>query len=98
MGVPRMCSAKLERCDDVGFGELILSAGGGGERPMDETELASDCNGEGVVDASFFPLADPAWSAMVQGSKRGLGDAGRGVCQRRPLDILMAPACYVSSE
>lgn len=62
-----MCSAKLERWDEVGFGELILSAGGGGERPREETELLSDCRGEGVVeDASFFPPVDPACSAIVK--------------------------------
>lgn len=64
-----MCSAKLERWAACGFGlELIFSAGGGGERPMEDVELLSDCSGEGVIGVSFFPFADSAWSAMVEGA------------------------------
>jgi len=52
-----MCSTKLERWADGKCGrcgELILSAGGG-ERPMDETELLSDCRGDGAAGTSFLP-------------------------------------------
>ena len=39
VGVPRMCSAKLERCEEAGLGlEPSLSAVGG-VRPMEDTEL-----------------------------------------------------------
>lgn len=55
--VPRMCSAKLERwaegrCGRIG--ELILSTGGG-ERPMEDTELLRDCSGDGAVGVSLLP-------------------------------------------
>lgn len=72
-----MCSAKLERwaegmCGECG--EVILSAGGGGERPMEDVELLSDCRGDGVAgaSASFFPP-----SAMVGASAEGGAGCGR---------------------
>lgn len=47
VGTPRICSAKLERW---GLGlELILRLGGGCERARDDSELLSDCSGDGVV-------------------------------------------------
>lgn len=58
VGVPRMCSAKLERCEEAGLGlEPSLSAVGG-VRPIEDTELLSD--------VSFMSIASSLlWSAMA---------------------------------
>jgi hypothetical protein len=58
VGVPRMCSAKLERCDEAGLGlEPNLSAVGG-VRPIEDTELLSE--------VSFTSMASSLlWSAMA---------------------------------
>lgn len=64
-GVPRMCSAKLERWDACEPGlELILRAGGG-ERPSEDSELLSDCIGETPVEEPFLSCADSMFSAIV---------------------------------
>lgn len=59
VGVPRMCSAKLERCDEAGLGlEPSLSAVGG-VRPIEDTEL--------LREASLTSTASVlSWSAMTR--------------------------------
>lgn len=47
-GVPRICSAKLPRCERGSGLEAILRAAGGGERPKEAVELLRDCSGEGM--------------------------------------------------
>lgn len=82
VGAPRMCSAKLERCDESGLGlEPILSAGGG-ERPNEDTELLSDCIGETPAEELFFSCAISTLSAMAARSATvGAGwDAGECAC------------------
>lgn len=39
VGAPRICSAKLERCDECGLGAEPILRAGGALRPMDEVEL-----------------------------------------------------------
>jgi hypothetical protein len=58
VGVPRMCSAKLERCDEAGLGlEPSLSAVGG-VRPIEDTEL--------FKEVSLMSTASVlSWSAMA---------------------------------
>ena len=60
-GVPRICSAKLPRCER-GSGLDAIFRAGGGERPREAVELASECSGEGTRP-SF--LCASAWSAMM---------------------------------
>jgi len=60
VGVPRICSAKLPRCERTSGLEAILSAGGGCERPSDAVELFRDCG------ALSFAFAS-AWSMVVDG-------------------------------
>lgn len=42
VGAPRICSAKLERCDEWGLGAEPILRAGGALRPMDEVELLSE--------------------------------------------------------
>jgi hypothetical protein len=66
VGVPRMCSAKLERC---GLGlEPILSAGGI-VRPMEDAEL--------LRESFLSSIAESAWSAIATARRyRGRGALG----------------------
>ncbi len=82
-GVPRMASTKLDRCEACGLGmELILSAGGGGERPKDDVELLRDCDGEVLIGsgAPFFTFAGTVLSAIIEdvGGVRGVTEKVRG--------------------
>jgi hypothetical protein len=56
-----------------------MSAGGGGERPMEAVELLRDCSGEGMWPSLLFVLL---WSAMIEGCTKVRGDGGdaSGVC------------------
>jgi hypothetical protein len=63
-GVPRICSAKLPRCERGSGLPAILSAGGGGERPRDAVELLRDWIGVGMWPS--FLVA--SCSAMVEGA------------------------------
>jgi hypothetical protein len=68
-GVPRICSAKLPRCERGSGLPAILSAGGGGERPRDAVELLRDWIGVGMWPSFLFASC----SAMVEGAMRGGG-------------------------
>ena len=48
-GPPRICSAKLPRCEcGLGLGLDPIARPGGGERPSEAAELLRDCSGEGT--------------------------------------------------
>lgn len=68
VGVPRMCSTKLERCEECGLGLPILSAGGG-VRPIEDTELLREV---------LLTSPASAWSAMAATGTYPR-DAGLGV-------------------
>ena len=74
VGVPRICSTKLERCEECGLGLPILSAGGG-VRPIEDTELLREV---------LLTSPPSAWSAIaVTGTyprNVGLGVACLGQC------------------
>lgn len=83
-GAPRICSAKLPRCDrwsglDMDMDMDILSDPGGGERPSEAVELLRDCSGEGV--GCSFLLASA--SAMVEGASMWAGARGCGPFRSR---------------
>jgi hypothetical protein len=74
VGAPRICSAKLPRCERGSVLEPIVSAGGG-DRAMDVFGLLRDCSGEGEEAVCPFLFAFAfSWSAMVVGTL----DAVRG--------------------
>lgn len=79
VGVPRMCSTKLERCDESGLGlEAILRAGGGGVRPTEDMELLREAllvSGPSVWSAI---AATPAYSRMRGSAKGRVWCAGVG--------------------
>lgn len=84
VGAPRIASAKLERCDECGLGlELILRVGGG-DRPSEDAELLSDCDGEVAIGAGapFRVFGVSAWSVIVVG-RHEAGGAGCSVKQGR---------------